>query len=61
MFVAVLNFILAAFMLLDLYGVFVFSGWVALFAYVCSAGANIAFGICIIRFNKKVTALSAQS
>ena len=60
MFVAVVNFILAGFSLLDLYGIFVFNGWFGLLTTACTAATQIVFGICIIQYNKRVKALAPQ-
>lgn len=54
MFVAVLGFIMAGYTLIDLYGTFVFRGWLAMLSGICTAGAQIIFGICIINYNRKV-------
>ena len=54
MFVAVLGFIMAGYTLIDLYGTFVFRGWLAMLSGICTAGAQIVFGICIINYNRKV-------
>lgn len=61
MFVAVLGFLMAGYTLIDLYGTFVFSGWLAALRNVCAAGAQIVFGICIIQFNKRVASLRAPA
>lgn len=54
MFVAVIGFIMAGYTLIDLYGTFVFRGWLAMLSGICTAGAQIVFGICIINYNRKV-------
>ena len=40
--------------LIDLYGTFVFRGWLAMLSGICTAGAQIVFGVCIINYNRKV-------
>ena len=58
MFVVVLGFIMAGYTLIDLYGTFVFRGWLAMLSGICTAGAQIVFGICIINYNRKVRELT---
>ena len=56
-FVAVMNFIFAGFGLLSLPGDVLFGGWLGALSGLIGAATQVVFGVCILQFNKQISAL----